>query len=165
MKRLIIGLLFILIGGGVVSWSSRATTKVAASKSWPTVHGTIVSSGVVVDSAGLRTANKSPRYEADVHYRFMMNGERYESNVLVLGAPKSFSDSNLAAKALAAYPKGSDVTVHYEPENPARSTLEHGIETQNLGVTTLTGGVFLLLGLLLSISGALGWARSELVGR
>ncbi|MEO8575960.1 MAG: DUF3592 domain-containing protein [Gemmatimonadales bacterium] len=156
MKRLIIGLLFILIGGGVISWGSRATTKVATSKSWPTVRGTVLSSSVVVEGR---------RYEADVHYRFIMNGERYESNVLVLGAPKSFADRSLAEKALAVYPKGSEVTVYYEPGNPARSTLEHGLATQNLGVTTLTGGVFLLLGLLLSISGALGWARSELVGR
>lgn len=165
MKRLIIGLLFILLGGGVVSSGARATTKVATSNSWPTVRGTVLSSKVVVDSAGLRSSNKSMRYEADVHYRFTMNGERYESNVLVLEAPKSFADRNLAEKALAAYPKGNEVTVYYEPGNPARSTLEHGGATQNLGVMTLAGGMFLLIGLMLSISGALGWARSELVGR
>lgn len=154
-----------VIGGGVISWGSRATSKVSTSKSWPTASGTIVSSEIVDDSASLRGGSNTIRHEADVHYRFMVNGDRYESNVVVLGAAKSYTDRGLAEKALAAYPKGGDVTVYYEPGNPARSTLEHGTATQNVGMTTLTGGMFLLIGLLLSISGALGWARSELIGR
>ena len=153
------------IGGGVISAGSRVTTKVAASKSWPTASGTILSTAVVPDSSVFQSGTGNIRYDADVRDRFMINGDRYESNVGVLGAAKSFTDSGAAAKALEAYPKGSNVTVYYEPGNPARSTLEHGTATQNIGVTTLTGGMFLLIGLLLAISGAIGWARSELLGR
>jgi hypothetical protein len=164
MKRVIIGLLFMLIGGAVISWSSRATTKIPTSKTWPTTRGTVLSSAVVVDSTSPGGSNKD-RYEADVRYRFAVNGQTYESNVIVPGVPKSFADRTMADKALGAYPKDGDVTVYYDPANPARSVLEHGSPTQNIGLTTLTGSMFLLMGLLLSIAGALGWARSELIGR
>ena len=153
------------IGGGVISWGSRVTTKVATSKSWPAVSGTILSAAVIPDSSAFQSGAGNIRYDVDVRYRFIVNGDRYESIVIILGAAKTFADSGSAAKALEAYPTGSDVTVYYEPGNPARSTLEHGTGTQGIGMTTLTGGMFLLIGLLLAISGAIGWARSELVGR
>jgi hypothetical protein len=79
--------------------------------------------------------------------------------------PKSFSDRAGAEKVVVAHPVGREVTVYHEPGNPARSSLEPGAVPQDLGLMTLTSGMFLLIGLMLFISGALGWARSELVGK
>jgi Protein of unknown function (DUF3592) len=166
LKRLIIGLLFIVIGGGLISSSSRSTSKVSATKAWPTAEGTVLSSEVAVDTIKLTGGRLSEQYRADVRYRFLVDGGRYESNVFVLGPPKSFADRAEAEKVVEAHPAGGPVTVHYEPGNPARSALEHGgTIPQAFGLMTLTAGMFLLIGLLLAISGALGWARSELVGR
>ncbi len=103
-------------------------------------------------------------HRADVHYRFTVNGELYESNVFVLGVPESFADRADAAKIVAAHPVGGGVTVYHEPGNPARSSLEPSAVPQEFGLLTLTSAMFLLIGLMLFISGALGWARSELVG-
>jgi len=166
LKRLIIGLLFIVIGGGVISWSSRSTSKVSATNAWPTAQGTVLSSDITVDTTRLSGGRFSEQYRADVRYRFLVDGERYESNVFVLGLPKSFADRAEAEKIVEAHPAGSTVTVHYQPGNPARSSLEPGgTIPEAIGLMTLTGGMFLLMGLLLAIAGALGWARSELVGR
>lgn len=104
-------------------------------------------------------------YHADVGYRFSVNGGMYESNVFSLGMPKSYADRAGAEKVIVAHPVDREVTVYYEPGNPARSSLEPGAVPQDLGLMTLTSGMFLLIGLMLFISGALGWARSELVGK
>jgi hypothetical protein len=165
LKRVIVGLLFILIGGGVLSWGSRATSKLSASKNWPTVRGTVVSSKVVEDSTFGRGGKSNVIYHTDVSYRFSVNGETYESNVFSLGAPKSFVDRSDAEKVLAAYAVRREVTVYHEPGNPVRSSLEVGAVPQDFGLMTLSSGMFLLIGLMLFMSGALGWARSELVGR
>ena len=166
MKRLIIGLMFIVIGGGLISWSSRSTSKMSATSVWPTAQGTVLSSEVAVDTTILTGGRLSEQYRADVRYRFLVDGETYESNVFVLGLPKSFADRTEAEKVVEAHPAGDTVTVHFEPGNPARSALEHGgTIPEAFGLMTLTAGIFLLIGLLLAISGALGWARSELVGR
>ena len=107
MKRLIFGLLFMLIGGGVVSWGSRATSKVSATRNWPTVSGTVLSSDVVVDSAGPQSAGGSIRYDTEARYRFTVNGQRYESNVVVLGAAKSFTDRTLEKRRSLPIRKGA----------------------------------------------------------
>lgn len=166
LKRLIIGLMLIVIGGGLVSWSSRSTSRVSATSAWPTAQGTVLSSDVAVDTTRLSGGRFSEEYRADIRYRFLVDGETYESNVFVLGLPKSFADRAEAEKIVEAHPAGGAVTVHYEPGNPARSALERGgTIPQAFGLMTLTAGILLLIGLLLAISGALGWARSELVGR
>ena len=166
LKRLIIGLLFIVIGGGLISWSSRSTSKVSATNAWPTVQGTVLSSEVAVDTTRLSGGRFSEQYRADLRYGFLVDGETYESNVLVLGVPKSFANRAEAEKIVEAHPAGGAVTIHHEPGNPARSALEPGGTIREaFGLMTLTAGMFLLIGLLLAISGALGWARSELVGR
>ena len=167
MKRLIIGLLFIVIGGGLISWSSRSTSKVSATNAWPTVQGTVLSSEIAVDTTRRLSGGRfNEQYRADVRYRFLVDGETYESNVFVLGLPKSFANRAEAEKIVEAHPAGGAVTIHHEPGNPARSTLEPGgTIPEAFGLMTLTAGMFLLIGLLLAISGALGWARSELVGR
>ena len=166
LKRLIIGLLFIVIGGGLISWSSRSTSKVSAINAWPTAQGTVLSSEVAVDTTRLTGGRFSEDYRADVRYRYHVDGATYESNVFVLGLPKVFASRAEAEKVVEAYPAGGAVTVLYAPGNPARSALERGgTIPEAFGLMTLTAGMFLLIGLLLAISGALGWARSELVGR
>lgn len=105
------------------------------------------------------------RYRPDIRYRFMVNGENYESNVFTFGAPKSFAQRAEAEGVVAAHPEGSDVTVYYEPGNPARSGLEPGSVPRGFGMFAMLSSTFVLIGVLLFMSGAIGWARSELVGR
>ena len=125
----------------------------------------MVSSKIVEDRTIGSGGKSNVIYHSDVSYRFSVNGETYESNVFSFGAPKPFVDRSEAERVLAAYQVGREVTVYHEPGNPVRSSLELGAVPQDFGIMTLSSGMFLLIGLMLFISGALGWARSELVGK
>ncbi len=166
VKRVIIGLLLTLFGGGIVSWGSRPTLKSAPGTGWSTVSGTVLLSRVVDDTIRDRDGTTTVYHQADVRYRFVVNGASYESNVFIHGGAKSFADKAQAEKLIAARPVGGALLVYYDPANPARSSLELPRTTaQDIGIPTLTGGLFVLIGMMLFISGAIGWARSELIGR
>lgn len=82
---------------------------------WPTVQGTIVESKVVGDRA----------FRPDVDYVYTVDGNEYSGtsylNLPGFGGRTSRFDA--AEKLVNQYPKGSSVTVYYNPENPQQSTL------------------------------------------
>ena len=112
------GILFIalLILGGVLAWEQVEPLKnVSTVKSWPSVPGTVVESGVVGERA-IR-----PR----VVYEYIVDSITYRSEsdlrAPMFGGKRKKYD---AAEELAGdYPVGSEVTVRYNPDSTAQSTV------------------------------------------
>jgi hypothetical protein len=132
---LLIGGLFVMIIG-----ASRLRVDLDV-RSWPEVSGEVVSSGI----AGSRAVHPN------VAYRYNVYGQEY-SGVSDLDMP-GFGNRNSrleTAEIIAhEYSPGTTVTVHYNPDDPAESTLSHGLEYGpvlqiTFGFLLYLGGVFML---------------------
>jgi hypothetical protein len=149
--------------GIMLQWSTRTAASIKDSKAWPTAQGTVISSQALSDSSRIKGGGYNHYYTVDVTYKYLVNGNSYQSNVFVFGIPKSFADSAEAQSVVAAHPVNGNVTVYYDPADPGRSCLEPGTVPPQFGLITLMSGGFLLVGLLLLISGGFSVARSRLV--
>lgn len=60
-------------------------------------------------------------WEGRIHYQFEVEGQTIESHACGSdGSAKVFSSQNAAMKHLTLHPKGSALSVQYDPENPSR---------------------------------------------
>ena len=119
----ITALILIPIGLLLVVISLLFGSKQRASQDWPSVTGAVVNSYV----EEYRDADQSPSYYARVVYQYAVDGELYASQQVSFGIVKSYAGQNGASKALQAYPVGKEVTVYYDPADPAEAVLERRI--------------------------------------
>ena len=68
------GLVFICIGGAIISFAMKMTAKARESLSWPSTDGEIAHSAVLYQMDTTATTNGAPTYKADVSYRYKVNG-------------------------------------------------------------------------------------------
>lgn len=116
---------FMLIGGFIASTGVKALLQGQASRSWPTVPGRVLESGL--DAS--RSDKGRTTYRAEVLYEFQVDGQTYASNDIAVGDYGS-SDPKHGRRIANRYPKGAAVTVHYDPDDPETSLLEAGIQGQ-----------------------------------
>ena len=101
-----------------------------SSQGWPSTQGIVVlSKQETARSAAGRAWRSEPR--ARVRYSFSVDDKKYFSDQ---GEGVYFNQKNASAAEvadiLARYPAGKQVVVYYDPNNPARSTLEPGIHDE-----------------------------------
>ena len=125
----------------------RRNSKKAAS--WPSVRGTIVSSGVELYEKR-EDGRTTTLYTAAVEYAYQVHGVDYHSRQINLGMTTAGSQGG-AEKVAARYPQGAAVDVHYEPENPSNAALENptgytwlllGVALFCFAVAAFAGGLF-----------------------
>jgi hypothetical protein len=92
--------------------------KVTAARNWPTTQGMVTMSAL----ERRRSSNNrgSVNYPV-VYYTYEGGGQRYEGNRI---APGMEVGGTGASKVIERYPAGSQVTVHYNPQNPSDAILE-----------------------------------------
>jgi Protein of unknown function (DUF3592) len=90
---------------------------------WPTVRGKVEAS--TTESYIKREDNRDEtHYVPVVEYVYQVQGHDYRSRQIKLGVTVDGSQF-IADKIAAKYPQGSDVTVHYNPDNPSNAVLEN----------------------------------------
>jgi hypothetical protein len=89
-----------------------------ASVDWPTVMGKIERS-----RAEYGTGIFSGYYYLALSYRYAVGGRDYHGTKVFFGAPR-YGRKALAQALADKYPEGSDVTVRYEPNDPATAVLD-----------------------------------------
>lgn len=94
-------------------------------QNFPQVTGYITHSAITTDHSGHSTT-----YGADIRYHYEVNGQSFEGNRYRY-AEGSDSDSAPAGKAVARFSEGSEVSVFYNPQNPADAVLSPGLDSQN----------------------------------
>jgi hypothetical protein len=114
---------FVLIFGGLGYWiykrSKTASAVRAASLSWVQTTGVVVTSRVEV--SGGETTSVSPR----VIYQYAVGAQTYQSDQIRAGDHVfKISSSGDAYTTIDRYPVGAQVTVFYNPANPAQACLE-----------------------------------------
>jgi uncharacterized protein DUF3592 len=116
------GVIAIAIGAALYAAQLRQGLRANASKRWPVSPGTVTASAL----------EKSPqgrwRYRAAVQYRYRVGGKDYQSNRIFWGGNEG-SRKHMEL-VIAAYPQGSKVSVHYDPQNPAEAVID---PAQNAG--------------------------------
>jgi len=109
---------------GAVGWflykqNQKAKAVKQASLSWLPTMGTVIKSRVEV--SGGENSTVSPR----VIYTYEVNGQLYQCDQIRAGDKFwSVSSGQTAYETIDRYPEGLDVTVYYNPANPAEATLE-----------------------------------------
>ncbi len=135
-------IVILMVGGLCIMIIGAARLRVDLDvRSWPTVSGEVVSS----DVTGSRAIHPN------VAYRYSVNGREYDgvSDIGMPGFGNRRSRLETAEIIAHEYPPGTIVTVHYNPDSPAESSLSHGLEYGPIlqipfGFLLYLGGVFVL---------------------
>lgn len=97
----------------------KANTIRQASQTWITTAGKVIKSRVEV--SGGEVTSVYPR----VIYEYEVRGRQYQNDQIRAGDKYWASGTSQEAyKTVDRYPEGQDVTVYYNPENPAEASLE-----------------------------------------
>ncbi|RYZ36613.1 MAG: DUF3592 domain-containing protein [Myxococcaceae bacterium] len=155
MMKWLMGLALLGIGVALAFAGGRMIYRSTASRSWPTVQGTVVESRVET----LR-AKRSVSYRPEVSYRYEVNGTPYTSDTFAFDGHASGGLTEAQA-VTRHYPTGAPVTLHYEPADPAVACIQCDTLGVSNYVVTLVGMVFAVL----SAWGLMDMARSELYDR
>lgn len=135
---------------GVGIWSVQ---KGMESEGWETVQGTILKSDIKKNESTTRDAKGFRRtktsYIVTVNYFFEIDDNRYEGNTISFGNV-SHSERSDAQNELKSYPKGKEVKVYFNPEDPDDSVLKKGV-VWPMWIVIGIGAVILFVSLLASI--------------
>lgn len=131
----------IFVAGGI--WMMLAGWNVLQDYSeyrgWPAVSGTVIRSEVVGERAA----------RPNVVYEYRVDGVRYQDSSAL--SPPSFggrtSRRGVAEEIASEYPDGREVTIHYQPGNPANSLLRVYAPWSAYGKLG-SGGVVFFLGVM-----------------
>jgi hypothetical protein len=137
-------LLFGLAGVGVNGF--RAVQGLM-SRTWPTTGGVITESQVsmTTDSDG------DTHFTLEVAYEYRVGDVAYVGDRVSYGGVfVNFGDYSAAEQAMAEYPQGKQVVVHYDPRNPERAVLS--TDKQSVSWQGLLGfGAFAIIGMLILV--------------
>jgi hypothetical protein len=95
-------------------FEARARDAVA----WPTVAGKVEGSRIEKMAAQYGT-----KYRLALAYRYQVGGQDYEGDRVEFG-PRRVGSEELIERLADKYLAGADVTVHYDPDDPATAVLE-----------------------------------------
>ncbi|MEK6970971.1 MAG: DUF3592 domain-containing protein [archaeon] len=135
---------FILLMAGFIATGLGLIAVLAdfTHSNWPTIEGTVTSSEIV------STPSESGKsYNGLLHYAYQLDGSLFTGKGWPSGGGIEFVEhSKVLARlneGLAKFPAGSKIIVHYNPSNPAESSLTTGFV--GLGLAVLVFGIFLLI--------------------
>ncbi len=123
------------------------------SSAWPTVEGVITESKVV-HHTGTHDYRKDDTYQPVVQYTFTVDQTEYASDRIGYRAYTSFHDQEDAMAVAEQYPKGKQVMVSYQPDDPTQCALETGF-AMHMIMRLVMCGVFFCFGLLVLLSSCL----------
>ncbi len=128
-----------LVGVLIFGWMSAdalwAAWQARSSRRWPTVDGTVQL------SQWRHLSGRGCQFALGLHYRYVVDGTAFVGDRYRAGS--ECGDEVIAIAA--AHPVGSRVSVHYDPERPARSVLAAGDLSDNARAGVVVGPALLAL--------------------
>ncbi len=105
---------------------------------WPQVKGKILASELIEDpNVDLHSIT---HYSLDIAYEYEVGGVRYKSERVSFEGRIMSSTKLRVERVEAGYPTKAEVLVYFDPDNPAFSVLEPGVELRSAWY-----GLFLLI--------------------
>jgi hypothetical protein len=125
-----------------------------ASKSWPSVKGTVTESRVAIRQTE-SDGKMINMYYPKVVYHYFVNDTSFTNNKISFGEYGTDKRKH-ANKVIGKYPVNSEVTVYYNPKNPQEAVLERkagfgNYLTLGVGLAFILGGILLLFALIKKI--------------
>jgi hypothetical protein len=128
-----------IIGVALFGYGLYLRSTLRSCQRWPQTTGTVTQAGLDTDD-GIRLS---------VIYAYTVNGAGYSSSRIQFGTPTTYIRRSSADAAVSQYPVGSQVTVYYDPENPAEAVLDRtspgGLEYIIFGIIMLVMMVLILM--------------------
>ena len=118
--------IFIFMGLFAIALGTVRAKEAITAKSWPVAPGTIINAKVTearISNARIRVA----RLCLELDYIYMVGDRIYDGNRLNAGW-HCFGSQSMVEDVIARYPIGKQVQVHYDPQHPAVSMLEPGLD-------------------------------------
>lgn len=142
---LIVGMIFFVSGFLLLIYNLRSIIRAKSSKNWEKANGLVLDSKLVDFSM---TGDSSHSYKPKVEYGYMINEKEFRSKRIYFGSNimSSFKKGK-SIRIVNKYPKGTKITVYYNPLNEKLSVLETGIKSE-LVFGIVFGFLFLGLGYL-----------------
>jgi hypothetical protein len=146
VEKMALAVFFLAVGIVVAAFSYTGYRTSLASKTWPSVTGSIIQSEIERQtSTSGEGANKKTTVKEypKIAYQYHIDGQRYKSaNISFL------SSSGGARQVVSRYPHGKTVPVYYNPDKPEQAVLVPGSPEFNY-VPYFFSVFFVLLGLIL----------------
>lgn len=159
----IAGLMFLAAGLAAQFFMADMMEEAKASKTWPTLKGTVVVSEIHSTQSTDSDGREQTMYYPEISAQYEWDGKTYWTSGINVGPQETSSSRNSVRKKTAAYPVGSTVDVYYDPESPDYAVLEPGLPLLYkilivlpyaaliLGALTLLRSVLKLLGLAVAL--------------
>lgn len=163
MRRWVViglGLVFLVLGLVLCLVIGKPTVDMAkASKSWPTTDGEVIESRVKRVKSNRR---KGDSYQVEIIFEYEVEGQRWTSNRPWFGSDIATNDPNMVQGFVNECPKGKDVTVYYDPENPAEAVLQPGASISSYFMM-IFGAVFALVGAVIFLVAVFAGQRNKVL--
>ena len=138
-------LIVLLLGGCFTSVSFGLIIKVkqSAITGWPSVTGKVTKNTIITKGTSRYSGNPM-FFIPEILYEYEVKGSTYSSDTVkysFLPPKRWYSGKDLAEERVKAYPLDGEVTVYYNPRDPAEAVLE--TDGSNLWIGILIFGGFL----------------------
>ncbi len=117
-------LLFAGVGVFLIYTSYKGRQKAGESQKWPSTAGQIVEARVTRSMHTDSDGDTSYSYAPYVRYTYQVAGQEFTGDKITFGFKQTHSQEQKANQALARFPMGGQVSVYYDPTNPAEAVLE-----------------------------------------
>jgi hypothetical protein len=114
----------IVLGGAGIGQYVQTRHLARESERWPSAPGTITRSAVGVGTRERENGKSYNVYSADIGYSYRIGNSDYRGHVVGWGWDAYYGSPDSAEAAIAKYPKGANVIVHYDPLDPERAVLD-----------------------------------------
>lgn len=141
----VIGVVLFVAGISLLYGLLKENKEAEKSLGWPSVKGEVASA--TIREKG-RTARNRSSYQATIKYKYVVMQKSYLSQRVAFGT-KITGPRNWAQEIVDKYPKGSGVTVFYDPKDPSIATLERAVAKSGqylliFSLIAILGGVYLV---------------------
>ncbi len=146
-----VGIFMLVFGGAgvfLIIRTRKSKEKAEASQNWPSTLGQVTQARIRRDMDMDEDGPSRYTYVPVVEYTYEVGGQSYTSRAVRFGFNPTFNNEAKAQAALAPYPVGGQVTVYYNPDNPAEAVLERSAGGSNVGL--ILGIIFIAVSVCLA---------------
>ena len=111
-------------------WLAPETFRQFASESWPSAPGVVQTTRAVP----WRDSDNVTMYYGTAIYEYVVDGQKYTSDLTELGSRPKRSDPNTALADVSEYTAGMSVPVYFDPADPQIAVIKRGINAVRLGL-------------------------------
>lgn len=120
------GLIWLVVTLGVDGLFGYGVYRQTGAASYPAVPGVVTHSEVIDDYSGGGEVDAGPTYRVDVKYDYEVGKTKYTGDKVRYGV--GYGDEKLVRQFVKQHPRGTQVTVYYNPDEPGDAVLETGVQ-------------------------------------